>query len=233
MALLVRSDSGLVGDIGTLKRLLDSLLHTYPVTHLLLLDSLLFASPPDPRNPTNLLRNPERHPWLLTDAGQTVVEVERRRCYRMNQVEQVAEGAPGAHPGLPPRTAPTLDPPPKWRALLGVLSKVLAERDAIIAQAVDFSGQPPGPIIVLTNGDRGVKAARELTEGAGIGVRRGDALGTMRTNGKRKRREDGEDSEAEEEDDGEDIVPGEVEGGEEAVQTVGGGDSDGESKRRS
>ncbi|KAI8806841.1 hypothetical protein BJ742DRAFT_814576 [Cladochytrium replicatum] len=148
----------LVSDIKTLRRLLSYLITYDSVTFNSFLETILTSNVAMANSSTAIFRGADwgqQSPWLLMDAAHTIFSLARQRVYLRSTTskEKVVDGLPtGVHP--------VLEELPKWKALRDLLREIEAERKAMLD-----SGEVPGAVLIMTEGDRTCGQIRELLEG--------------------------------------------------------------------
>lgn len=138
----------LVGDLGTLRRLLNYLLTLDPITFHSYLESIIASNSSTSSNP---LSRQEKSDWLFTEAAHIIITTAKARCYTMTAKKKAPAGSTDDDwaalddvqgttgdiesrsarwlPWMPEEMQPVLEEPGKWSVLAEILLE--AEQDII------------------------------------------------------------------------------------------------------
>lgn len=133
----------LVGDLGTLRRLLNYLLTLDPITFHSYLESIVASNSSTSSHP---LARQEKSDWLFTEAAHIIITTAKARCYVMapkqsapaestddewailDEVQGTTgptrEDGPRWLPWMPQEMQPVLEEPGKWSVLAEVLLEI-------------------------------------------------------------------------------------------------------------
>ncbi len=131
----------LVGDLGTLRRLLTYLLTLDPISFHSYLETIIASNSSPVANPLSV---GEKSDWLFTESAHIIITTAKARCYEIEKVQTSIQidddeweawddvhglGKPANRKPewLPPQMKAVLEEPPKWKVLADILLEIETE----------------------------------------------------------------------------------------------------------
>ncbi|KAG8990563.1 hypothetical protein FRB90_001720 [Tulasnella sp. 427] len=168
----------LVGDLGTLRRLLNYLLTLDPITFHSYLESIVASNSSTSSHP---LSRQEKSDWLFTEAAHIIITTAKARCYVMaskrpapiesndddwavldevqGTTSAAQENGPRWLPWMPQEMQPVLEEPGKWAVLAEILLEIEHE---ILARPLRLLEPGTNTVLVMVNDHRTAAIIQEF-----------------------------------------------------------------------